>query len=176
MNSMAKRLTHGQWWCAGSVDRESRSWCPTISGSINGTTWQCYESKLDRRRRLSATIPKPTDSSTVARSVWVKRNEGGACSHCAQALVPRSGGTGAGGSGQSSFNQHKSFIDLAYLIPDVLGVHVVVTSRSSTAKQAAWLEAVLVAGTESIKATELFRRLAKISAVELDEKKKSKGA
>ncbi|KAI4167531.1 MAG: hypothetical protein LQ343_007129 [Gyalolechia ehrenbergii] len=59
-------------------------------------------------------------------------------------------------------NQHRSYIDLKYFMPDALGVHVIITSRSSTAKEITQLEAVEVAEMEALEATELFKRSAKI--------------
>ena len=39
-------------------------------------------------------------------------------------------------------DRDKSYIDLAYFMPDTPGVHVVITSRSSTAKKITMLDAV----------------------------------
>ena len=59
-------------------------------------------------------------------------------------------------------DQQKSYIDLDYFIPDAPGVHVVITSRSSTAKEMTTLDAVEVADMEPPEAVELFQRYAKI--------------
>lgn len=60
-------------------------------------------------------------------------------------------------------DQHRSYIDLVYFMPDAPGVHVIVTSRSSTAKEITQLEAVEVAEMEPSEATELFKRSAKMT-------------
>ena len=65
-------------------------------------------------------------------------------------------------------NRDKSYIDLAYFMPDTPGVHVVITSRSSTAKGITQLDAVEVAEMELLEATELFKRSAKMKEVEPD--------
>ncbi|KAI4113691.1 MAG: hypothetical protein LQ338_008128 [Usnochroma carphineum] len=62
-----------------------------------------------------------------------------------------------------------SYIDLEYLMPDAPGVHVVVTSRSSTAKEITQLEAVEVGEMEPSEAMELFRRSAKLTEAARDE-------
>ncbi|KAL9001661.1 MAG: hypothetical protein Q9188_005374 [Gyalolechia gomerana] len=59
-------------------------------------------------------------------------------------------------------NQHRSYIDLEYFIPNAPGIHIIITSRSSTAKEIIQLEAVEVAEIEALEATELFKRSAKI--------------
>ena len=59
-------------------------------------------------------------------------------------------------------DRDKSYIDLAYFLPDAPGVHIVITSRSSTAKDITILEAVEVADMELSEAVELFQRYAKI--------------
>lgn len=59
-------------------------------------------------------------------------------------------------------DQGRSYIDLGYLMPDAPGVHIIITSRSSTAKEMTMLEAVEVADMESSEAAELFQRCAKI--------------
>ena len=59
-------------------------------------------------------------------------------------------------------DQQKSYIDLDYFIPDAPGVHVIITSRSSTAKEMTTLDAVEVADIEPPEAVELFQRCAKI--------------
>ena len=59
-------------------------------------------------------------------------------------------------------DRDKSYIDLEYFLPDAPGVHIVITSRSSTAKGITTLDAVEVAEMEPSEATELFQRYAKI--------------
>ena len=59
-------------------------------------------------------------------------------------------------------DQDKSYINLEYFVPDAPGVHVVITSRSSTAKEMTMLDAVEVADMELPEAIELFQRCAKI--------------
>ena len=59
-------------------------------------------------------------------------------------------------------DQQKSYIDLDYFIPDAPGVHVIITSRSSIAKEMTTLEAVEVADMKPPEAVELFQRYAKI--------------
>ena len=59
-------------------------------------------------------------------------------------------------------NQDKSYINLEYFLPDAPGVHVVITSRSSTAKEMTTLDAVEVVNMEPLEAIELFQRCAKI--------------
>ena len=61
--------------------------------------------------------------------------------------------------------QDQSYIDLDYFLPDAPGVHVVITSRSSTAQEMTRLEAVEVGKMEPSEATELFQRSAKIMEV-----------
>ncbi|KAL9591408.1 MAG: hypothetical protein Q9179_007754, partial [Wetmoreana sp. 5 TL-2023] len=56
--------------------------------------------------------------------------------------------------------QHDSYIDLDYFMPDTPGLHVIVTSRSSTVMEITQLEAVEVAEMEASEATELFKRSA----------------
>ena len=58
-------------------------------------------------------------------------------------------------------DRDKSYIDLDYFIPDAPGVHVIITSRSSTAKEMTTLDAVEVAEMEPSEAIELFQRCAK---------------
>lgn len=58
-------------------------------------------------------------------------------------------------------DQRKSYIDLDYFIPDAPGVHVIITSRSSIAKEMTTLEAVEVADVKPPEAVELFQRYAK---------------
>ena len=65
-------------------------------------------------------------------------------------------------------DQQTSYIDLDYFMPDAPGVHVVITSRSSTAKEMTTLDAVEVAEMEPSEARELFRRYAKLTEEGLD--------
>ncbi len=60
-------------------------------------------------------------------------------------------------------DRDKTYIDLGYFMPNAPGVHVVITSRSSTAKEMTTLDAVEVAEMEPSEATELFRRYAKLT-------------
>ena len=62
--------------------------------------------------------------------------------------------------------QDQSYIDLDYFIPDAPGVHVVITSRSATAKEMTVLEAIEVADMEPAEAVALFRRGAKLQEEE----------
>lgn len=55
-------------------------------------------------------------------------------------------------------DQRKPYIDLDYFIPDAPGVHVIITSRSSIAKEMTTLE---VADMKPPEAVELFQRYAK---------------
>ena len=57
----------------------------------------------------------------------------------------------------------KNYIDLGYFMPDAPGVHIVITSRSSTAKEMTTLDAVEVAEMEPSEAAELLRRYAKLT-------------
>ena len=59
-------------------------------------------------------------------------------------------------------DQQTSYIDLDYFMPDAPGVYIVITSRSSTAKEMTTLDAVEVAEMEPPEAVELFQRYAKI--------------
>ena len=59
-------------------------------------------------------------------------------------------------------DRDKSYIDLEYFIPDAPEVYIVITSRSSTAKEITTLDAVEVAEMEPPEAIELFQRYAKI--------------
>ena len=65
-------------------------------------------------------------------------------------------------------DQQTSYIDLDYFMPDAPGVHIVITSRSSTAKEMTTLDAVEVAEMEPSEARELFRRYAKLMEKGLD--------
>jgi len=56
-----------------------------------------------------------------------------------------------------------SYIDLGYFMPDAPGLHVIITSRSSTAKEITTLDVVEVGEMEPSEATELFQRYAKIT-------------
>ena len=60
-------------------------------------------------------------------------------------------------------DRDKSYIDLEYFLPDAPGVHVVITSRSSTAKGMTTLDTVEVAEMEPSEAIELFQRYAKMT-------------
>jgi len=51
-------------------------------------------------------------------------------------------------------DRDKSYIDLGYFMPDAPGLHVVITSRSSTAKEMTTLDAVEVREMEPSEATE----------------------
>ena len=53
-------------------------------------------------------------------------------------------------------DREKSYIDLGYFMPDTPGMHVVITSRSSTAKEITMLDAVEVVDMEPLEAIELF--------------------
>lgn len=53
-------------------------------------------------------------------------------------------------------DREKSYIDLGYFMPDTPGVHVLITSRSSTAKEITMLDAVEVVDMEPLEAIELF--------------------
>ncbi|KAL9628998.1 MAG: hypothetical protein Q9164_007065, partial [Protoblastenia rupestris] len=66
--------------------------------------------------------------------------------------------------------QDTSYIDLDYFLPDAPGMHVVITSRSSTAREITALEAVAVGEMEPFEATELFQRAAKMKEVKLEVK------
>ncbi|KAK3176975.1 hypothetical protein OEA41_008301 [Lepraria neglecta] len=59
-------------------------------------------------------------------------------------------------------DQDKSYIDLEYFLPDAPRVHIIITSRSSTARGTTALDAVEVAEMEPSEAIELFQRYAKI--------------
>ena len=59
-------------------------------------------------------------------------------------------------------DRDKSYIDLQYFLPDAPGLHVVITSRSSTAKEIT-TDAVEVAEMEPSEARELFQRYAKMT-------------
>jgi len=60
-------------------------------------------------------------------------------------------------------DRDKAYIDLGYFMPDAPGVHVIITSRSSTAREMTALDAVEVAEMETSEATELFLRYAKLT-------------
>ena len=62
-------------------------------------------------------------------------------------------------------DRDRRYIDLSYFMPDAPGLHVVITSRSSTVKEMTALDAVEVAEMESSEATELFKRSAKMTQV-----------
>ena len=59
--------------------------------------------------------------------------------------------------------QDQAYIDLAYFLPDAPGVHVIITSRSSTAQGMTGLEGVTVEEMEPLEAIELFQRVAKMT-------------
>ena len=78
----------------------------------------------------------------------------------------------ASGSGQCGHDQQRSRPILhrpPIFMPDAPRVHVVITSRSPTAQDMTQLKAVKVAEMELSKATELFKRSAKMTKVESDE-------
>ncbi|KAL8628976.1 hypothetical protein Q9189_005317 [Teloschistes chrysophthalmus] len=62
-------------------------------------------------------------------------------------------------------DQDRSYIDLRYFMPDAPGVHIIITSRSSTVQEMTLLEAIEVADMESSEATELFQRCARIQGL-----------
>ena len=59
-------------------------------------------------------------------------------------------------------DRDKSYIDLGYFMSDTPGVHAVITSRSSTAKEMTTLDAVEVAEMEPSEAIEQFKRSARL--------------
>ena len=65
-------------------------------------------------------------------------------------------------------DRDKTYIDLRYFMPDAPGVHVVITSRSSTAKEITMLDAVEVADMEPLEAIELFQWYAMLTEEEPD--------
>jgi tetratricopeptide (TPR) repeat protein len=60
-------------------------------------------------------------------------------------------------------DRDQSYIDLGYFMPDAPRLHVIVTSRSSTAKEMTTPNAVEVGEMEPSEATELFQRYAKMT-------------
>ena len=54
-------------------------------------------------------------------------------------------------------DRDKTNLDLRYFMPDAPGVHVVITSRSSTAKEITTLDAVEMEDMEPPEAIELFQ-------------------
>lgn len=58
-------------------------------------------------------------------------------------------------------DQQKSNIDLDYLIPDAPGVHIIITSRPSIAKEITTPKAMKVTDMQPPKAMRLFQRNAK---------------
>lgn len=60
-------------------------------------------------------------------------------------------------------DQQKSYIDLDYFIPDAPGVHIIITSRSSIAKEITTPKALKVTDMQPPKAIRLFQRSAKIN-------------
>ena len=65
-------------------------------------------------------------------------------------------------------DQDTSYINLEYFLPDAPGVYIVITSRSSTAKEMITLDAVEVVDMEPPEAIELFQRCAKIKEEDKD--------
>ena len=61
-----------------------------------------------------------------------------------------------------------SYIDLRYFVPDGPKLHVVVTTRSSTAQGITPLDSVQVGELEPSEAVELFRRTAKMTALDIE--------
>jgi tetratricopeptide (TPR) repeat protein len=61
-----------------------------------------------------------------------------------------------------------SYIDLNSFIPDVCGVHVIITSRSSMARDMTHLEAVEVGEMTPVEAAELFKKSAKLNHIDQD--------
>jgi tetratricopeptide (TPR) repeat protein len=61
-----------------------------------------------------------------------------------------------------------SYIDLRFFIPDICGVHVIITTRSSMARDMTNLEAVEVGEMTPEEAAELFRKSAKLSHIDQD--------
>jgi tetratricopeptide (TPR) repeat protein len=61
-----------------------------------------------------------------------------------------------------------SYIDLGFFIPDICGVHVIITTRSSMARDMTNLEAVEVGEMALEEAAELFRKSAKLSHIDQD--------
>ena len=59
-------------------------------------------------------------------------------------------------------DQQKFYIDLDYFIFDASGIHVIITSRSSTVKKMTTLNAVEITNMKSSKTIELFQKYAKI--------------
>ena len=59
--------------------------------------------------------------------------------------------------------QDQAYIDLAYFLPDAPGVHIIITSRSSTAQEVTGLAGVAVGEMEPLEAIELFQRAAKMT-------------
>ena len=53
-------------------------------------------------------------------------------------------------------DRDKSYIDLGYFMPDTPGVYIIITSRSSTAKEMTTLDAVEVIDIKLPEAVELF--------------------
>ena len=65
-------------------------------------------------------------------------------------------------------DRDKTYIDLRYFMSDASGVHIVITSRSLTAKEIIMLDAVEVADMEPLKAIELFQWYAMLIEEEPD--------
>ena len=65
-------------------------------------------------------------------------------------------------------DRDKTNLDLRYFMPDAPGVHVVITSRSSTAKEITTLDAVEMEDMEPPEAIELFQWYAMLTEEEPD--------
>ena len=65
-------------------------------------------------------------------------------------------------------DQQQSYIDLDYFNPDTPGVHIIITSRSSTAKEITTLDAVEVADMEPLEGIKLFQWYAMLTEEEPD--------
>ncbi|KAL9607188.1 MAG: hypothetical protein Q9167_007873, partial [Letrouitia subvulpina] len=68
-------------------------------------------------------------------------------------------------------DQDNSYINLNYFLPDAPRLHIIITSRSSTAQELTWLEAVQVGEMKTFEATELFKRSAKLIGINPDEER-----
>ncbi|KAJ4286494.1 hypothetical protein N0V90_013194 [Kalmusia sp. IMI 367209] len=64
--------------------------------------------------------------------------------------------------------QSSEYIDIKHYIPDVASLHVIITSRSSTAKDMARLDGIQVGEMEEGQAVELFRRYSQLSQSNAD--------
>ena len=72
-------------------------------------------------------------------------------------------------------DRDKPYVDLGYFMPDAPGVHFIITSRSSTAKEIITLDAVEVAEMKPSEARELFQRYAKLTEEGPDIRKEVNG-